>query len=164
MSKEVLFELKGMKIVDIKSDENVEYIGGSCPTCGGDFYYTNSLFLVTSDGEEVELKLCVTDYMNIKPPSMSFLVKYFHNMQDELEKMSIDDLEEHLINTITMYDDLVDSKGVYGTWMFIQSSYEKFLEFINRSYENYFTTDTYEYPKYLYDEFLEAAEHYYYYV
>lgn len=164
MNKEVLFELKGMKIVDIKSDENVEYIEGSCPTCGGNFYYTNSLFLVTSDGEEVELKLCESDYMNIKPPSMTFLVKYFHNMQHELEKMSIDDLEEHLINTITMYDYLIDSNGVYGSWMFTEDRYEDFLEFTERSYKMHFTTDTYEYPKYLYDEFLEAAEQYYYYV
>lgn len=166
MNKEVLFEVGNIKVVDIKSFENSEYIEGGCPTCNGsDLYYTNSLYLIDENQHEYEVNILKDSIETFDTVPLTFLTKL---LSDEREKenigyMSIGEFEYYIKSSLYIYDqlDYVNDFKPFNTYIeFLENEY--FNSYVIFS-EKCFDKDDfyYEYPKVLKEEYLQKAREYY---
>lgn len=166
MNKEVLFEVAGIKVIDIKSFEDSEYIEGGCPTCNcGDLYYTKSLYLIDENQHEYEVNILKDSIETFDTVPLTFLMKL---LSDEREKenikyMSIGEFEYYIKSSLYIYDQL-DYVNDF-------KRFKTYIEFLENEYFNSYIKECevsntidyfyYEYPRVLKEEYLQKAREYY---
>lgn len=166
MNKEVLFEVAGIKVIDIKSFENSEYIEDGCPTCNGsDLYYTKSLYLIDENQHEYEVNILKDSIETFDVVPLTFLTKLLSDEREKeyFEYMSIGEFEYYIKSSLYVYDQL--------DYVHDFKHFNTYVEFLENEYFNSYikecevssTTDEYyyEYPKVLKEEYLQAAREYY---
>lgn len=166
---EVLFEVAGIEVVDIKSEEDTEYREGSCPTCGGDYYYSKSLILIDENQCETEVVILKDDMDDIYSVPLTLLTKLLSNKaeKENIKFMNITEFENYLHNTLFIYDQLTNE----GDYSLNFRSFDSYIEWLENEYHNSYIQDRenfyvnenfyYEYPKVLKEEYLKAAKNYY---
>lgn len=170
---EVLFKIAGINVVDIKSEEDDTYIEGGCPTCGGDYYYNKSLFLIDEKGSEHEIAILKDDpNETISSVPLTLLAKLLSDdeVKEVIEFMRVDEFEHFLYNTLYIYDQLTYAEGEYIT---PNSNLKTYIDFLEDeffcSYIRYCEESAnaeeydyyYSYPHILKDEYLQAVKNHY---
>lgn len=166
MDKEVLFEVAGIKVVDIKSFENSEYIEDGCPTCNGsDLYYTKSLYLIDENQHEYEVNILRNSIETSDTVPLTFLTKLLSDEREKenFEYMSIKEFEYYIESSLYIYDQL--------DYVHDFKRFNTYVEFLENEYFNSYIIDCekcfdkddiyYEYPEVLKEEYLQAAREYY---
>lgn len=163
-SKEVLFNVDGIKVIDIKSFEDNKYIE-MCSTCGGDSYYTKSLYLIDENQCEHEVNILKDSIETFGTVPLTFLTKLLSDEREKeiIELMSIEEFEDYLKNSLFIYNqlDYVNDFKRFNTYIeFLENEY--FNSYIKEcEVSNTIDDFYYEYPKVLKEEYLQAAIEYY---
>lgn len=167
MNKEVLFEVAGIKVVDVKSFEDSEYIEGGCPTCNGsDLYYTKSLYLIDENQHEYEVNILKDSIETFDTVPLTFLTKLLSDEREKenIEYMSIGEFEYYIKSSLYIYDqlDYVNDFKPFNTYIeFLENEYFNSYIIFSEKIFNREDDFYYEYPKVLKEEYLQKAREYY---
>lgn len=111
---DTLFVLDGHNIVDIRSNEDSEYIESGCSTCGGDWYYTNELIFIADDKKEFVVDFSSSGYSSKALPTFSFLVRFFNDneVKSVIKDMTVDQFLKYFSFNWSTYTDFLEYEAI----------------------------------------------------